>query len=246
MNRRVLVLLGLVALAAIPTLAALWLAGSTADDEEAILVFAPSSFAPIQAELDAGLSDDGIGPVEWVFAGSQSLVAQLVDGAPADALVTADLETFEAAQTAGATWPTERTLALNVLVLAVADENPGEVAGLADLADPDLLVGMCATEVPCGRLAAEATAALGTTIAPDTQETSARALTAKLVAGEIDAGLIYRSDAQAAGLSVIPVDGLDTFANEYWGTGNDRGAAVVNWLAGESGQLILADAGWGR
>ena len=51
-------------------------------DADTTLVFAPSSLAPFEAELDAALIESGIGPVEWVFAGSQSLVAQLIDGAP--------------------------------------------------------------------------------------------------------------------------------------------------------------------
>lgn len=237
--------IGLVALAAIPTAAALWLATTGGAEDEAVVVFAPSSLAPVQGRLDAGLAAEGLGPVEWVFAGSQSLVAQLSDGAPADALITADLFTFAAARDAGVTWPDERALAENVLVLAVADGNPGGVTGLGDLADPALLVGTCAVEVPCGRLAAEATAALGVAIAADTDETSARALTAKLLAGEIDAGLVYRSDAVTSGLEVVPVDALDRFVNEYWGTGNQRGIAIVDWLGGSAGHAVLVEAGWG-
>ncbi len=244
MNRRALLLIGLVALAAIPALAALWLTGPGGDDG-AVLIFAPSSFAPIEAELDAGLAAEGIGPVGWVFAGSQSLVAQLVDGAPADALITADLSTFAAAQAAEVTWPNERLITFNVLVLAVADGNPGEVTNLEALADPDLLIGSCAVEVPCGRLAANITSTLDVTSAPDTEETSVRSLTAKLIAGEIDAALIYRSDAQTAGLTTVPVEGLDSLANEYWGSGNDRGMEVLHWLGSGAGQRILIDSGWG-
>jgi molybdate transport system substrate-binding protein len=103
-------------------------------DADTALVFAPSSLAPFEAELDAALIESGIGPVEWVFAGSQSLVAQLIDGAPADVLITADAVTFARANAAGVTWDDGRDLVANRLVLAVAPGNPGGVTSLDDLA----------------------------------------------------------------------------------------------------------------
>lgn len=243
MNRRTPLLLGLVALATLFAFAVFWLASPTNDAVS--LVFAPSSFAPVEAELDAGLAAAGIGPVEWAFAGSQTLVAQLVDGAPADALITADLTTFDAARAANVTWPGEESIASNVLVLAVAAGNPGDVRGLEALEDADLVIGSCAVEVPCGRLATAVTRALGVTPAPDTEETSARALTAKLLAGEIDAALVYRSDARAAGLEVVDRYDLDAFVNEYRGSGNERGMEILRWLASGAGKRILIDSGWG-
>ena len=117
-------------------------------DADTALVFAPSSLAPFEAKLDAALIESGIGPVEWVFAGSQSLVAQLIDGAPADVLITADAVTFARANAAGVTWDDGRDLVANRLVLAVAPGNPGGVTSLDDLGRSGLLVGVCAPEVP--------------------------------------------------------------------------------------------------
>lgn len=244
MNRRTLLIVGLVALAAIPTIAALWLAG-TAGDDRAVVVFAPSSLAAVETELDHALAEAGIGPVDWVFAGSQSLVAQLVDGAPADALITADEVTYAAAVEAGVTWPDTRELATNSLVLAVADGNPGAVVDLGAVGRQDLLIGLCAPEVPCGRLALDATTTLGVTPAPDTEEASARALTAKLAAGEIDAALVYRSDALARGLEVVEVAPLAEIRTTYLGSGNADGQPIIDFLASEAGQAVLLDAGFG-
>ena len=245
MNRRVLLLVGLVALAAIPTIAALWLASVGSEDDASVVVFAPSSLASVQAELDDALAEAGIGPVDWVFSGSQSLVAQLVDGAPADALITADDVTYAAAVEAGVTWPATRELTTNSLVLAVAAGNPGSVADLGAIGRTDLLIGLCAPEVPCGRLAVDATTTLGVTPAPDTEEASARALAAKLASGEIDAALVYRTDALARDLEIVEVAPLAEIRTTYLGSGNAEGQPVIDFLASNAGREVLTEAGFG-
>lgn len=244
MNRRVLLLSGLTMLVAIPTIAALWLALSGGDDTDPIVVLAPSSLAPVQDELDAAIRARGIDAPSWVFAGSQAIVAQVADGAPADVVLTADRVSFDAVRAAGADFPTELFFAENHLVLAVADGNPGGVDELADLEDDSLLIGQCAEVVPCGRLALTVLDAYGVDARLDTEETSVRALTTKLATGELDAGLIYHSDAIAGGLTIIDVPGIDAFTNTYWGTATDDGEAVLSFLATDEAQAILAAAGF--
>lgn len=226
MSGRIVALIGAVA-AAVVALAVLGAKG----DADTALVFAPSSLAPFEAELDAALIESGIGPVEWVFAGSQSLVAQLIDGAPADVLITADAATFARANAAGVTWDDGRNLVANRLVLAVAPGNPGGVSSLDDLGRRDLLVGVCAPEVPCGRLAVAATNGR-VAIDADTEEANVRALTTKLSAGELDVGLVYRTDARAAGLETIAADTLRRATTDYRGSATKLAAttapAVVN------------------
>ncbi|MEM9202735.1 MAG: substrate-binding domain-containing protein [Actinomycetota bacterium] len=245
--RSALVLAGAVGLASVIALIWGW-SSLDRDDESALIVLAPSSLAPVQDALDAALEAELGEAPQWNFSGSQSIVAQIADGAPVDVIVTADELSYLAARAASAgrfEFRTELTLAENHLVLAVAAGNPGGVDGLATLDDPDPLIGVCAPVVPCGRLAATAMAGLGAEIDADTEETSVRALTAKLVSGELDAGLVYRTDARAAGLDVIAVDGLDAFTNTYWGGANDRGRAVLDFLASDEGQAILRAAGFG-
>ncbi len=244
-QRRLTALLALVAVVAIPTVAAFWLAASGDDSPDRALVLAPSSLAVVQDELDRALDERGIPTPEWVFAGSQTIVAQLIDGAPADILLTADRVTLDRARDAGVTGPTEVALTENHLVLAVSIGDPGRVDHIDDLADPALLVGVCAVEVPCGRLAADATDALGVAIAADTEEPSARALSGKLLAGELDAGLIYRTDALAGGMPVIDVPGLDDHVTTYWASAVTENDAVLDFLLSADGQVILRDAGFG-
>lgn len=219
--------------------------GACASDDDTVVVFAPSSLAPLQGDLDAALRAQGLVPPEWVFAGSQTLVSQLRDGAPADVVITADARSFEEARTAATLADDGAPIASNTLVLAVAPGNPGQVSGIDDLADPERIVGVCALAVPCGRLTDRALTALGRTVTADTEESSARALLAKLRAGEIDAALVYRSDARAARLTVVPVNGLDAFENNYWAAqleGSQAGG-LLDFLRSPDGHRVFADAG---
>jgi len=91
-------------------------------------------------------------------------------------------------------------IATNALVLATAPGNPGHVTGLADLARPDLLVGLCSADVPCVALALQPLADAQVAPSSDTLELNVRALATKLSLGELDAGLIYTTDAVVADL----------------------------------------------
>ena len=99
---------------------------------------------------------DGSPGVVAVVAGSSTLLAQLAAGADADVLITADAATMDRAAAEGLVQGAPVVIAANALVLATAAGNPGHVTGLGDLARGDLLVGLCAVEVPCGALAQRA------------------------------------------------------------------------------------------
>ena len=180
----------------------------TGDGE--VVVMAASSLSDVIERL----LEDGTG-ITPVLAGSSTLVAQLSAGAHADVLITANAATMDRATSDGSVQGTPVVIATNALVLATAPGNPGRVSGLADLARPDLLIGLCSAEVPCGALARQALG--GAQIAPsvDTLELSVRALATKLSLGELDAGLIYSTDAGTAGLPVVGAPELDGHVNRY-------------------------------
>jgi molybdate transport system substrate-binding protein len=77
--------------------------------------------------------------------------------------------------------------------------NPGRVAGLADFADPDRTLALCAPEVPCGDAAATAFRQAGVTPRPDTLEQDVRAALTRVELGEVDAAVVYATDVRAAG-----------------------------------------------
>lgn len=186
-------------------------AGADSETGGDVVVMAASSLTDVIEQVYA----DGTG-VTPVTAGSSTLVAQLAAGADADVLITADAASMDRATADGSVRGKPVVIATNTLVLVTAPGNPGRVTGLADLARPDLLVGLCSAEVPCGALARQALD--DTQIAPsvDTLELSVRALAAKLSLGELDAGLVYGTEAAAAGLPTVSAPELDGHANRYY------------------------------
>jgi len=137
-------------------------------------------------------------------------------GAEADVLITADAATMNRATADGSVRGTPVVIATNALVLATAPGNPGHVTGLADLARPDLLVGLCSADVPCGALALQALDDAQVAPSIDTLELNVRALATKLSLGELDAGLIYTTDAVVADLPVVNASELQGHANRYY------------------------------
>ncbi|CAN5691340.1 molybdate ABC transporter substrate-binding protein [soil metagenome] len=143
--------------------------------------------------------------VELNFGPSSGLREQILNGAPADVFASADPSNMDQLVDAGAA-PAPEVFATNQLQIAVPPGNPAGVSGLADFADDDLLVGLCAEEVPCGRFAREALANAGVTPALDTNAPDVRALLTQIESGDLDAGLVYRTDVLAAGDTVEGID----------------------------------------
>lgn len=219
-----------------------------------VIVLAASSTTNVMQEISsAAEAADPQLDIELVVAGSPSLIAQLESGVEAQILVTADEATMIRALAGGRIFETPVVIATNSLVLALAPGNPGAITGLADIADASLLIGACAVDVPCGALAARALVALGLAIEADTEELSVRALATKIKLGEIDAGLVYRTDAERFGLDIIDTADarrLDVFVNEYslaliGEVPSSQARAVADLLTGDTGQQILEDAGFG-
>lgn len=230
--------------------------GATADDGGAdlhgtVTVFAAASLADAFGDVAEAVED--LHPrvdVELNLAGSPTLARQVLDGAPADVLATADVATMDRLVAAGAA-DRPRAFARNSLEIVVPAGNPAGVDGLADLADPDLLVGLCAAEVPCGDIARRVLARAGVTPAPDTQEPDVRSLLTKVAAGELDVGLVYRTDVRSAGDDVegiriphevdmatrYPVAVLDDAPRP------ELAAAFVDLVLGPRGRAIMAS--WG-
>jgi molybdate transport system substrate-binding protein len=182
---------------------------------------------------------------------SSALAQQVVAGAPADVFAAASPATMRTVTDAGdAAEP--RTFARNALEIAVPPDNPGGVTGLADLADPDLTIALCAPAVPCGAAAQQVFEAAGLRPAPDTLEQDVKAALAKVRLGEVDAALVYRTDVLSAGDEVdgIAFPEAEQAVNDYPIAALDAApdaeaaAAFVEHVLSEAGQRVLADAGF--
>ena len=164
-------------------------------------------------------------------AGSSALREQVLAGAPADVFIPADPVHLDTIRDEVGLASAPVVVARNSLVLAVPAGNDVGVTSLADLARPELLIGLCAAEVPCGALARTGLAEAGIEPVPDTDEPNVRALITKLAAGELDAAVVYASD---------------TAPNA--GIGSQNGSIVsLGWTAGTAPQTsyaaaVLADA----
>ncbi|MFC7303475.1 molybdate ABC transporter substrate-binding protein [Streptomyces monticola] len=187
--------------------------------------------------------------VKFSFAGSQELAAQVKQGAPADALVTADTKTMDGlkADTGAAT-----VIAKNRLVIAAGEGNPKKIKGLKDLADSGLKVVLAAPEVPVGRYSKQVLDAQKLAVKPVSQEPNVRAVLSKVELGEADAGLVYKTDAATAPGKVDAVDIPDAqnaiasypAATLEQSQHKSDAAAFVKWLSTPEAQKLLRDAGF--
>ena len=222
--------------------------------EGTVTVFAAASLTDVFTELGTAFEEaNPDATVEFSFGPSSGLVTQVTEGAPADVIATAATSNMDDLAAADALDGEPTSFATNALELAVPPGNPGGVAGLEDLSEEDLVVGLCNEEVPCGRFAREALTTAGIEPSIDTNEEDVRALLSKVEAGEIDVGVVYETDVLAAGDAVegigIPEDQnvVATYPIAAVSeAGNAEGAAAfIAFVLSDEGQAALADAGFG-
>ncbi|MGF1599203.1 MAG: molybdate ABC transporter substrate-binding protein [Acidimicrobiales bacterium] len=221
--------------------------------EGPVVVFAAASLADAFAEVESAFEAANPGAdVQLNTAGSSALREQLLEGAPADVFASANQSNMQQVVDAGEVDGEPEVFVRNRLQIAVPASNPGDVAGLADFAQPDLLIGLCAEGVPCGDLARQALANAGVEPSIDTNEPDVRALLTKIEADELDAGIVYVTDVTAAGDLVegidIPEDANVVAAYPIAGLAeapNPEGAeAFVAFVLSDEGQAILGAYGF--
>ena len=225
-------------------LAALALAGCGGGEEEAddaLVVFAASSLADVAPEIDPEAT--------VVLGGSNDLAAQLRDGAEASVFLSASASPVEELREAGLVEAPE-VFASNTLVIVVPAANPAGIETLQDLDRSGVKLVIGAEGVPIGDYAREALRGTDVLAQVVSEEEDAKGVLGKVSLGEADAGIVYATDAKAAGGDVraIPVPAERQPAIAYHAAlvspPSDRGRAYLERLLGAQGQAALEDAGF--
>jgi molybdate transport system substrate-binding protein len=179
---------------------------------EPLLVSAAVSLSePLQALAGPFARAQGVAQPRFNFGASGLLQQQIQQGAPADVFLSAGPRPMEALEKAGLLLGgSRRDLIGNQLVLVVPARAPQRPMGFAALATPAVArLAIGDATVPAGDYARQVLAHEGLSQAVAAKLVplgSVRAVAHAVAAGNVDAGIVYRSDAvQIGGLRVVAV-----------------------------------------
>lgn len=166
-----------------------------------VLVFAAASLTDALKEIAASRGIAGGESVVFNFAASSLLARQIREGAPADVFLSADEAQMDGLERAGLVVPgTRRSILSNTLVAVVPPDSALRIASARDLAGPGVERIALAepTSVPAGVYSKKFFERVGIwdALAPKVVPTeNVRATLAAVESGNVDAGIVYRTDA---------------------------------------------------
>jgi molybdate transport system substrate-binding protein len=231
-------------------------------EESPPVVFAAASLTDVMQAVGDLYAAEGHPEPRFSFAGSSALAKQLEQGAQADIVISADEAWMDYVAEKSLIDPATRTTLLtNELVLVAPAAAPFtlDIASGMDLAgalkggklalgDPD--------SVPAGRYAREALTYFGAWDAVESQIARAdnvRAALRFVETGDAAAGIVYATDAAAAGdaveiVGVFPAGSHTSItypAALIAGRGEGPGAAFLAFLISEPARSAFTKAGFG-
>jgi molybdate transport system substrate-binding protein len=217
-----------------------------------ITVFAAASltesFTQLGKQFEAAHPGD---TVKFSFGPSSGLATQITSGAPADVFASAAPGNMDDVVSAGdASSP--QNFAKNTMEVATPPDNPGNVESVKDLADDSVKVALCQPQVPCGVVAAEVFKNVGITVKPVTLQPDVKSVLTQVETGNVDAGMVYVTDVQAAGSKVngVTIPASDNASTLYpIATINSSkhksiAQAFMNYVLSPAGQQVLKAAGF--
>lgn len=233
-----------------------------ASEQSSPIVYAAASLTDVLQTVGDLYAADGHPEPRFSFAASSALVKQLEQGAQADIFISADEDWMNYATDKALIDPASRTTLLtNELVLVAPGSTPItlEIASGMDLAgalkggklalaDPD--------SVPAGKYAREALTHFGAwdAVASSVARTeNVRAALRFVETGDAAAGIVYATDAAAAG-DVVQVVGVFPAGSHtpvtypaalLAGKTEGPGAAFLAFLATEPARKVFRDTGFG-
>ena len=207
-------------------LAFVWFLGMTPTraEETQLTIFAAASLTNAFEAIGEAFEATNLGvEIQFSFASSSTLAAQLTQGAPADVFASANEPQMEVAVESGRIAGSPRAFAYNRLTLIVPVNNPANIQTLRDLANPGINLVIAAPETPIRtytdrmlqKMADQPAygeefrrAVLDNVVS---EEPNVRLVAAKVALGEADAGVVYRSDVTpdiAGDVLILPIPDL--------------------------------------
>lgn len=201
--------------------------------------------------------------VAFNFGGSQTLRTQIEEGAPADVFASANKTQMDAVIAASLiTEGTQQNFLTNKLIVILPADNPAELETLEDLAKSGIKLVLAAEEVPVGNFARQALDLMNDSFGTDfkdkvlanvvSNEDNVKQVVTKVQLGEVDAGIVYTSDAVPAPdlqtieipseLNVIAKYPIAPLVNSE---NAELSQAFIDYVLSAEGQAILAKWGFG-
>jgi molybdate transport system substrate-binding protein len=181
-------------LAALVVLAAATVAGSAAAEPvvtKPVTVYAAASLTDVFPAIDKNQT--------YSFAGSNTLAAQIMNGAPADVIASANT-TIPAMLYAQGVVEKPVNFTRNTLVIVVPKSDPAGIENIYDLTKPGISIDVANSAVPVGSYTLQVLKQMNLTtrILPNvvSQETDVRSVLTKVALGQADAGFVYATDAK--------------------------------------------------
>jgi molybdate transport system substrate-binding protein len=233
--------------AAATLLSGFFLAGAPAGAAQAqITVYAASSLTDVFPEID--------GSPRYSFGGSNTLAAQIRQGAPAQVFASANMSIpRQLARQGLCSKPVVFTR--NALVLIVPSANPAGIKSVYDLRKPGTKLVIAGEGVPVGSYTRRILGKMNLKSVLSnvvSNETNVREVLAKVALGEADAGFVYATDAKTVPgrLAILRLPARAQ-PNVAYGIciptsakGNADARAFIHGVLGKAGQAKLIAAGF--
>ena len=212
-----------------------------------ITVYAAASLTDVFPKID--------GAQRYSFGGSNTLSAQIQQGAPADVFASANM-TLPNQLYAKGLCSKPVVLTRNTLVIVVPKANPAGIKSVYDLAKPGTKLDVAGPGVPVGsytlQILKNMNLSASVTKNVVSQETDVREVLSKVALGEADAGFVYSTDAKTVPgrVTVIKVPAWAQPKVQYGmcvvdASGNKAGGqAFVAKVLSKAGQAKLVAAGF--
>ncbi len=228
-----------------------------------LTVFAAASLSTVFPRIAADFQKTHAGAqFAFDFAGTDTLTAQIEQGAPADVFAGASNK-YGAELSGKGLIDTPQPFATNRLVVIVPAANPAHIVSLSDLAKPGVKLVIGDATVPIGTYTRTVLANLNATLGAGysakvlknvvSDALQVTSVVSSVELGEADAGFVYVTDARSAGDKVrviaLPTAAQATAAYPIAAVKGSKNADLarqfVTFVLGPDAQALLKQAGFG-